>query len=84
MGLNIPRPSGLASLLYGNKTFLKVDMQDVATETHSTIVETDCQTDTQESHICETYPHSGEDDGDWNHEVICIINVVVIILLLYI
>ncbi|XP_063535274.1 RAB11-binding protein RELCH homolog [Cydia strobilella] len=68
VGLNMPRPSGLMSLFWGNST-INVPKTDACTETSWQCSDMECQTDCDDN-VCVSCQTSFQTDTDWNHEIL--------------
>ncbi|XP_061715019.1 RAB11-binding protein RELCH homolog isoform X2 [Cydia pomonella] len=68
VGLNMPRPSGLVSLFWGNSA-INVPKTDASTETDWQCSEMECQTECDDN-VCVSCQTSFQNDTDWNHEVL--------------
>ncbi|KAI8426152.1 hypothetical protein MSG28_005099, partial [Choristoneura fumiferana] len=69
VGLNMPRPSGLVSLFWGNATGISAAKTDASTEMDWSYCEVECQTDSDDN-VCVSCQTSFDNDAEWNHEVL--------------
>ncbi|KAI8426155.1 hypothetical protein MSG28_005099 [Choristoneura fumiferana] len=68
VGLNMPRPSGLVSLFWGNATGISAAKTDASTEMDWSYCEVECQTDSDDN-VCVSCQTSFDNDAEWNHEL---------------
>ncbi|XP_047993137.1 RAB11-binding protein RELCH homolog isoform X3 [Leguminivora glycinivorella] len=68
VGLNMPRPSGLVTLFWGNSA-VNVPKTDASTETDWQSSDMECQTECDDN-VCVSCQTSFQNDTDWNHEIL--------------